>query len=265
MDAIVGIHTMNALEIDRLVKSYPGGTRVLDGVSFVLPTGSITALLGLNGSGKTTTIKAILGLTSLESGSIRVLGTKVEPSSTDYKRHIGAVLDEPLYFDWLSARESLRLHARLRNLPERVAAERTAELLEFLSLADVQHEPIKTYSTGMKKKVSVATAVIHRPPILILDEPFEGVDPLAADDILQTLQLMASKGTAILITSHIFETVQRLCSRFEILHGGTISLSCSAEEMSARAAHLGESTGLSDVFFDLVSPGRQHRPPRFLT
>lgn len=257
---------MTALAVDGLVKAYPGTSRILDGVSFDLPEGSITALLGLNGCGKTTTIKAILGLTSLESGTISILGTRVTPSSSEYKRHIGAVLDDPLYFDWLSARDSIRLHARLRRLPERVAAERTAELLDFFSLADVQHEPIRTYSSGMKKKVSVATAVIHRPSILILDEPFEGIDPLAADDILVMLRLMATGGTAILITSHIFDTVQRLCSRFEILHGGKISLSCSAEEISARAMHLGEATGLSEVFFDLVSPGRQHRPPpSFLT
>lgn len=256
---------MNALEIDHLVKSYPGGVRVLDGVSFVLPEGSITALLGLNGSGKTTTIRAILGLTAIEDGTVSVLGKRVDPSTPEFKHHIGAVLDEPLYFDWLSAHDSIRLHARLRKLPERIAAERTGELLEFLSLTEAQYDPIRTYSTGMKKKVSLATAVIHRPRILILDEPFEGIDPIAADDILQTLQLMASNGTAILITSHIFETVQRLCGRFEILHGGKIMLSCPAEEITARAAHLGDTAGLSGVFFDLVSPGRQHRPPRFLT
>ncbi len=255
---------MNALAIERLVKSYPGGSRVLDGVTFVLPRGSITALLGLNGSGKTTTIRAILGLTSIEGGTVSVMEEQVDPATPEFKHHIGAVLDEPLYFDWLSAHDSIRLHARLRGLPERVAAERTQELLEFLGLTEVQYEPIRTYSTGMKKKVSLATAVIHRPPILILDEPLEGIDPLAADDILQTLQLMAASGAAILITSHIFETVQRLCTRFEILHGGKIILSCPAAEISVRAAQLGKEAGLSGVFFDLVSPGRRHRPPPFL-
>lgn len=256
---------MNALEIAGLVKSYAGGPRVLDGVTLALPEGTITALLGLNGSGKTTTIRVMLGLTSSEAGAITVLGVSVDPFSPAHKQHIGAVLDEPLYFDWLSARESIRLHARMRNLPERVAAERTAELLEFLNLADVQHDPIRTFSTGMKKKVSVATAIIHRPPILILDEPFEGIDPLAADDILQTLQLMASRGTAILVTSHIFDTVQRLCTRVEILHNGRIVLSCPTSEIAALAQGGGEPGGLAEVFFALVSPGRKHRPPRFLS
>jgi len=265
MDPLSGLQSMNALEISDLVKSYAGGPRVLDGVTLSLQEGTITALLGLNGSGKTTTLRATLGLTSLERGTIAVLGKRIDPFSPQHKQHIGAVLDEPLYFDWLSGRESIRLHARMRGLPERIAAERTAELLEFLNLADVQHEPIKTYSTGMKKKVSLATAIIHRPPILILDEPFEGIDPLAADDILQTLQLMASQGTGILVTSHIFETVERLCSRVEILHNGKIELSCPTSEIMARATGTGEAGGLAGVFFELVSPGRQHRPPRFLT
>ena len=256
---------MNALELHNLVKAYPGGPNVLDGVSLALPEGTITALLGLNGSGKTTTIRSLFGLTSLSAGTVIIMGKQVDPFAPDHKNLLGAVLDEPIYFDWLSARVSLRLHARMRKMPERVAAERTAELLEFLGLAEVQHEPIRLYSTGMKKKVSLATAIIHRPPILVLDEPFEGIDPLAAGDILQTLQVMASSGTAILVTSHIFDTVQRLCSRIEILHQGKIALSCKTSDLADGAALPGEANGLFTAFSELVSPGRKHLPPRFLT
>ena len=247
------------------VKSYPGGLRVLDGVSLILPEGGITALLGLNGSGKTTTLRAMLGLTSLEAGTLKVLGRDVDPISSKHRGFFGVVLDEPLYFDWLSARESIRLHARMRKMQERIAAERTEELLEFMGLSEVRHEPIHTYSTGMKKKVSLATAIIHRPPILILDEPFEGIDPLAANDILTTLQLMASKGTAVLITSHILDTVQKLCNHIEILHGGKIVLSCPTAEIAARTVHLGDANGIAGAFFELVSTARQHPPPKFLT
>jgi ABC-2 type transport system ATP-binding protein len=256
---------MNALEVRDLAKTYSGGPTVLNGVSLVLPSGTITALLGLNGSGKTTTIRSLLGLTSLSAGEVVVMGERVDPFASAHKNMFGAVLDEPTYFEWLTGRESLRLHARMRNVPERVAVERTVELLEYLGLTEARNEPIRTYSTGMKKKLSLATAIIHRPPILVLDEPFEGVDPLAAEDMLETLLLMASSGAAIMVTSHIFDTVERLCTRFEILHEGRIALSCTSADLAAKVSHNGASRSLVSTFFDVVSPGRKHIPPGFLS
>lgn len=258
---------MNALEIVNLEKSYPGTGQVLRGVTLPVPEGSIMALLGLNGSGKTTTLRVVMGLAPFQHGSIALFGAGIDPRAAAHRNLLGAVLDEPLYFDWLSPRDFLVLNGRLRGLDRRTAAERTEEILVFFDLHSRRHEPIRTLSTGMKKKVSLAAAVLHRPRLLVLDEPFEGIDPLAARDIRETLQVMSSRGTTVLVTSHILDTVERLCTDIAVLHDGRIALQCGAEELRPRAASL-ERTGGGDleaVFLELVSTSARKIPPEFLS
>lgn len=259
---------MNALELRGIHKAYPGSAPILRGVDLAIPEGTITALLGLNGSGKTTTIRILLGLTPAGSGSVAVLGTVVDPIAPEHKAMIGAVLDEPLFFDRLSPRDYLFFVGRLRGLTKRTTVERIDELFALFDLEDARYEPIRTFSTGMKKKVSLAAAIIHRPSILVLDEPFEGIDPMAARDIRETLRMFASRGAAVLVTSHILDTVERVCTHLAVLHQGRIVLHADATTVGDMAAALAGAAGdgvVERVFLSLVSTGAPKEPPAFLS
>ena len=258
---------MNSLELVGLHKAYPGSPPVLEGVDLSIAAGSILGLLGLNGSGKTTSLRILMGLTAKDRGEILLSGERINPTHAEHKKRFGAVLDEPLYFDWLSPRDYLVLSGRLRGMDRRTAAMRTDDLLGFFDLADVRHQPIRTFSTGMKKKVSLAGAIMHRPDVLVLDEPFEGIDPVAARDIRHTLQFMASRGAIVLVTSHILDAVERLCTDIAVLHEGRIVLRCPAGKLRDMALHRTETAGghLERVFFELVSPERRKSPPSFLS
>jgi len=252
---------VNVLEIDGLVKSYNTGVRALDGLNFSVGQGSIFGFIGLNGAGKTTTIRIIAGLTRGDAGAVRLFGSDIGGSDDRYKRRIGFVLDEPLYFDWMSSERYLRFVGRMEGLTAAESGWRTDELLEFFDLSSKGEDPIATFSTGMKKKVSLAAAIIHNPELLILDEPLEGIDALAAATIKETLLLMVSRGTTVMITSHILETVERLCTEIGILHQGRMLLQCDSNELRRRAALSageGGASSLESLFIQLVSgPSRK--------
>lgn len=255
------------LEIDGLVKAYDTGQRAVDGLSLRVPRGSIFGFIGLNGAGKTTTIRIITGLLSHDEGTVTLFGRALRPHDRETKRDIGVVLDEPLYFDWMSAPEYLRFAGIMEGLPEEAAEQRSAELLQFLDLAEKANDPIETYSTGMKKKVSLAAAVIHTPKLVILDEPLEGIDALAASAIKETLAMMASRGTTVFITSHVLDTVERFCTDIAIIHRGKVVLECRTDEIRKRArGTLPHETfdSLEELFVDTVSDKVKRRPLSFL-
>jgi ABC-2 type transport system ATP-binding protein len=253
---------VKALEVSDLAKSYDTGRPALEGVSFGVASGSITGFIGLNGAGKTTTIRIIAGLLEPDRGSVRVLGHDVHPGGTAHLRETGFVLDEPMYFDWMAAREYLAFVGTLRGLPPAETERRSAELLDFFDLASKAHDPIGVLSTGMKKKISLASAMIHAPRLLVLDEPLEGIDALAASAIKETLQLMAGRGTAVLITSHVLETVERLCDAIVMIDGGRIVLQGTTRELQAAAAEslpAGSGGSLEALFLRRVG-GRGDHP-----
>lgn len=245
------------LEIEKLTKAYPGGHRVLRGVSLRVDEGSVTGFIGLNGAGKTTTIRIIAGLTAADSGTIRVFGANVGPQDAHYKRDVGFVLDEPLYFDWMDAKEYLRFVGAMYGLKRHEAEHRADELLEFFDLGEAQGDLIRTYSTGMKKKVSLAAAIIHKPRLLVLDEPFEGIDVVAASSIKGAIKMMVDHGMTIMITSHVLATIERLCSHIVIIHRGRIILQGRTADVKRRARtqphRPGEEQTLEELFIDLVS------------
>jgi ABC-2 type transport system ATP-binding protein len=247
---------MNILEMAGLTKTYDSGHRAIDGLSLSVPKGSIFGFLGLNGAGKTTTIRIMAGLCDKDSGSVRLFGKEIEDHDVSYKRRIGFVLDEPLYFDWMSASEYLHFVGVMYGLPGSDVDARTHELLEFFDLTDKQSEPIDSFSTGMKKKVSLAAAIIHKPELIILDEPLEGIDALAASAIKESLTLMASKGTTVFITSHVLDTIERFCTDLAILHQGKILLQCKTSEIRNLAkGTLANASyeSLEELFVDLLS------------
>jgi ABC-2 type transport system ATP-binding protein len=247
---------MNTLELTDLVKVYETGPRVLDGLSLSVPAGSIFGFIGLNGAGKTTTIRIIAGLLPKSAGSVKLFGREIDPRESGHQTEIGYVLDDPLYFDWMSPREYLEFVGTLYRLEEGEPVRRTTELLEFFDLADKRDEPIGTFSTGMKKKVSLAAAIIHRPSLIILDEPLEGIDALAASAIKETLAMMAAEGTTIFITSHVLDTVERFCTDVAIIHDGKIVLRCKTGEIRKLARGTLKNASyqsLEELFVEIVS------------
>lgn len=247
---------MNILEIAGLTKTYDSGHRAVDGLSLTVPKGSIFGFLGLNGAGKTTTIRIIAGLCDKDSGSVRLFDKEIEEHDDSYKRNIGFVLDEPLYFDWMSASEYLRFVGVMYGLTQQEVKLRADDLLDFFDLIPKGNEPIETFSTGMRKKVSLAAAIIHKPELIILDEPLEGIDALAASAIKESLTLMASKGTTVFITSHVLDTIERFCTDLAILHEGKTLLQCKTNEIRnlARSTLANASyQSLEELFVDLLS------------
>ena len=247
---------MNAVEFDRVAKAYEGGVRALDGLTLAVPDTSIFGFIGLNGAGKTTAIRMIAGLLAPDSGTLRVFGKEIGGRERSYKGEIGFVLDEPLFFDWMSGREYLGFAGSMYGIAPADVRERSEELLVYFDLAGKGGEPIRTYSTGMKKKISLAAAVIHRPRLIVLDEPLEGIDALAASTIKETLALLAARGATILITSHVLDTVEKLCGEVAIIHRGSILLQCRTADIRTSAHRtLADATysSLEELFVDLVS------------
>jgi ABC-2 type transport system ATP-binding protein len=187
---------------------------------------------------------------------VNLFGREITERGYDYKERVGFVLDEPLYFDWMSAEEYLRFVGTMYDLEAADIEQRTSELLEFFDLTTKGDDPIDSFSTGMKKKVSLAAAIIHKPQLIVLDEPLEGIDALAASSIKESLKMMAEGGATIFITSHVLDTVEKLCDEIAIIHQGKELLQCMTSEIRSRTKDsLGNSSyaSLEELFVDLVS------------
>ena len=250
------MHNDVILEINDLTKAYESGHRALNGLSLSVRKGTLFGFLGVNGAGKTTTIRILAGLNSKDSGRVKLFGNEVSEHDYGYKRRVGFVLDEPLYFEWMSAGDYLLFVGTMHGLSRDEIKHRTDELLDFFDLHAKGDDPIDSFSTGMKKKISLAAAIIHKPDLIILDEPLEGIDALAASSIKETLTLMAERGTTIFITSHVLDTVEKLCDEIAIIHEGRMLLQCKTTEIRNKAkGELGNSmyASLEELFVDLVS------------
>jgi ABC-2 type transport system ATP-binding protein len=254
----------NILELKGITKVFGGEIIALDGISLGVPEGSIFGFVGLNGAGKTTTIRIIAGMLRATSGEMSFLGKPYTAHDRAAKRQFGFVLDEPLYFEWMTAREYLRFAAVMYELCMREAVSRTNDLLEFLDLTARADDPIATYSTGMRKKVSLAASIIHKPRVVILDEPLEGIDALTSSAIKKALRHIAHSGSTIIITSHNLDTLERLCDHIGIIHQGRVLLQCTVTDLLERTKSLsGEefTESLEDVFLRIVSaPKTVHLP-----
>lgn len=243
----------NVIEILNLRKRYGDGPVVLDGVSLSVRPGRIFGFIGLNGAGKTTTIRIMAGLTSGDFGETMLFGERVIPGKDALQARIGYVLDEPMYFEWMNAREYLQFVAGMYELPVQITADRIAELLDVFGLTDTHEMPIAAFSTGMKKKISLAAAIIHHPRLLILDEPFDGLDAVAAHSIRGILRQMAGGGATVFVTSHALETIEKFCDSIAVIHNGKIILQCEMKDVREKAvAVLGASRTLEELFVGLV-------------
>jgi len=234
-------------------------------VNLCVAPGQFFGFLGPNGAGKSTTIKMLTGLLAPTSGRIEILGLDFAERTSEVKRQIGVVPEGLALFGRLTGAEYLTFVGRMYGLDRETTAKRTAELLEFMQLANEPRKLVTDYSHGMQKKLAMAAAVIHGPKILFLDEPFEGVDAIAAGTLKSMLQRMIARGATIFLTSHVLEIVERLCSHVAIIDRGVLVAQGSLEELRAGvesqvpvAAEAG-STGkltLEEIFLHTVGGAR---------
>jgi ABC-2 type transport system ATP-binding protein len=209
------------LEARSLTKRY-GGLLALDAVSFTLHRGEIVGYLGPNGSGKSTTVNIVVGLLERSSGSIALDGRTVAEDPLAYKARIGYVPEEPYLYTHLTATEYLMLVGRLRNMPDVALRRKIAALLTLFQLHDSRYSTMAAYSKGMRQRVLLAAALMHNPDLLVLDEPFSGLDVNAGLLFRALLTLLAKKGRTILFSTHRFDMVEKLCSRVVILSKGRL-------------------------------------------
>ena len=233
-----------------LVKRF-GPTVAVDGISLRVGEGEFFGFLGPNGAGKSTTIKLLCGLLRPDAGSIRVAGYELAREPLEVKRRIGVLPEETHLYERLTGEEFLLFSGRMYGLPLDEARRRTADLLELMELTEAKARLIVDYSMGMKKKTALAAALLHRPKVMFLDEPFNGIDPISVRAIRQALRQLTEHGTTIFFSSHVMEVVERLCTRVAIINHGRIVGEGTVPELRAKAEAGGDSS-LEDIFLKLV-------------
>ena len=238
-----------------------GSFTAVDDLSFRVAPGQFFGFLGPNGAGKSTTIKMLTGLLEPTSGRIEILGETFTSGSLDLKRQIGMVPEGMALLGRLTAYEYLRFVGRMYGLDRQTTNRRAAELLEFMNLAGETKKLVTDFSHGMQKKLALAAAVIHGPKLLFLDEPFEGVDAVAAGTLKSMLQGMIHRGATIFLTSHVLEIVERLCSHVAIIYQGRLVANGSLDELRAGVASRlpgsasEERMTLEEIFLNTVGAG----------
>ncbi|MDH3303128.1 MAG: ABC transporter ATP-binding protein [Acidimicrobiia bacterium] len=230
-----------------------GQHQAVDRITLRVPTGTFYGLLGPNGAGKSTTLAMATGLLRPDGGNVMVNGLPVWPDPTDVKATIGVVPENLLLFERLSAREFLTYVGRFRRLSDDDIELRTSDLLRALDLESADRKLIADYSQGMRKKISLAAALLHSPPLLILDEPFESVDPVSQRSIRHILDQVIARGRTVVFSSHVMSTVEELCDHIAIMDEGKI----------IRSGPMGEVTSgrrLDDVFAQAVGTDKVAPP-----
>ena len=234
------------------------GDRVaVDGVSFEVAPGEIVGLLGANGAGKSTLLRIAAGLQPPARGSVRVRGADVWRQPLEAKRALGYAAEEPSFYESLSLSEYLAFLSAVRGLDSRVARTRARDLGARLGLADRVDEPVRSYSHGMRKKASLLAALLHRPAVLLCDEALEGFDAAAALAAKQELRDLAAGGAAILFSSHVTETIERLCTRVLILERGRVVRTLARAEWGTPDSGL---SPLERVFLEIHPPASPGDP-----
>jgi ABC-2 type transport system ATP-binding protein len=210
------------IEVRDLVKVYGADTRAVDGISFEVAPGELFGFLGPNGAGKTTTIRILATLLRQTGGTAAVAGYDVNAHPAEVRRRLGLAMQTPALDAFSTGRETLELAGHLHRMPDAEIRQRTDELLELMGLSSVAKKLTGTYSGGMKRRLDLASALVHRPQVLILDEPTEGLDPQSRTALWEELERISRAGTTMLLTTHYMEEADRLCTRLAIIDNGTI-------------------------------------------
>ena len=239
---------MHALEVTDLVKRYPTGTEALKGVSLTIPDGEFFGLLGPNGAGKSTLIHCTTGLAQPTSGGIQVFGHDAVNHYQEARLAVG-LAPQDLNLDWfLTLEESLDYHGGYFGMTKKDRKERTAELLEAFSLTSKRKDRTRTLSGGMKRRLILARALMHRPRLLILDEPTAGVDVELRLELWHYVQKINQEGTTILLTTHYLEEAEQLCGRIAFINHGEVVAEGTSDELAAQYG----VASLEDAYLELV-------------
>lgn len=238
-----------ALALEGLTKKF-GSKVAVDAISLAVPRGAFFGLVGPNGAGKTTTLSMVTGLLRPDAGRVFVAGKDVWSDPVAAKARMGVLPDGLRLFERLSGAELLSYLGRLRGLPAEVVKQRAGELLDVLDLTDAGDKLVADYSTGMRKKVTLASALLHTPPLLLLDEPLEAVDPVSARVIRRVLTQYCDSGGTVIFSSHVMALVEELCTHVGVLSQGRVVAAGPIAEVR------GEARSLDDAFFHLIG-GRE--------
>jgi ABC-2 type transport system ATP-binding protein len=235
------------LELRGLTKRY-SGIPVVNDISFIARAGEITGYLGPNGSGKSTTLKMITGLIEPSEGEILYRGEPIERDLIAYKQRFGYVPEEPHLYQHLTGAEYLEMVGQLRGIPDAALAEKVDGLLSLFALHEDRHVAIASYSKGMRQKVLISAALLHNPDLILLDEPFSGLDVNSVLVLRNLIGELARRGKVVMLSSHELETVERVSSRIVILHKGRVVANDSIEQLRA----LMSLPTLEDIFSQLA-------------
>jgi ABC-2 type transport system ATP-binding protein len=246
---------VDAIVTTSLTRRFGEFTAVED-VNLSVAPGQFYGFLGPNGAGKSTTIKMLTGLLAPTEGGMQILGLDVATHLVEVKRQIGVVPEGMALFGRLTGSEFLNFAGRMYGLDRDTAAQRTAELLDFMELSAQPKTLVTDYSHGMQKKLAMAAAVIHGPKVLFLDEPFEGVDAVASGTLKAMLQRMIARGATIFLTSHVLEIVERLCSHVGIINKGRLVAQGSLDELRSGVGGAEGKMSLEELFLQTVGGPR---------
>lgn len=238
-----------ALEIKNLIGGY-SRIPVLKGISFQVKPGELVGLIGLNGAGKSTTINHVIGLLRPFSGEITLNGVNIQQDPVDYKKQIAYVPETPILYDELTLREHIELTIKAYSLNSEEAWIRARKLLKTFRLDNKLDWFPANFSKGMKQKVMICCALMTNAKLLIIDEPFYGLDPLAVHDLLELIEERKKAGTAVLMSTHVLDTAQRYCDRFVLLANGKVRARGTLDELRQKADKPDES--LDDIYLSLA-------------
>jgi ABC-2 type transport system ATP-binding protein len=241
-----------AVELQGVTKRYNEIVAV-NNISLTIPTGEIFALLGPNGSGKSTTLKMLLGLVSPTAGQIHVLGLDVQQDPVGVKRQVGYVPESPDVYEFLTGIEYLDFIGDIYNVSAADKQLRINEYLKALELTGREGDMINSYSDGMRKKISLISAFLHKPRLLILDEPLNALDPRSARIVKDFLYELKSQGVTTILSTHVLEIAEAVCDRIGIMYQGNILALGSMNELREKASLPG--SGLEDIFLKLTGTG----------
>ena len=231
------------LRIEHLTKTY-GGKKAVDDLSLHIRAGEIYGFIGHNGAGKTTTIKSCCGILQFEEGEIYVVGVSIREDPIGCKRKIAYLPDNPDLYEFLSGVQYLNFIADVYGVPKEEREQRIKEYADLFGLTEDLAQPISAYSHGMKQKLAIISALIHSPKLLIMDEPFVGLDPKAAHELKQIMRRLCDSGSAIFFSTHVLEVAEKLCDKVAIIKGGRLAVSGTMEEVKGQDS-------LEDVFLEL--------------